>query len=1044
MQLKVNNKLITFEVDTGSYLSTLSANELNSMNSVNICKTSTKAKGYGDSLIEFLGEAELNIMYNKSVTKHKFLIVDSDRVSLLGRDLCNKLNLQFAVPCDINNIQQDVLSKHEYFLSDNFKSCVSEAVTLEINSKSKPIFCKARSVPLRFRELVKTELSRLEENGIITKVFNAKWASPCVNVLKSNNTVRICGDYSTTINKSMDLVQYPLASIEHVLGEIGNAKVFSKIDCQNAYLQIPLDKKSKELTTLNTIHGLYSYNFLPFGLCNSPGIFQSFMCRTLSGINNIIIYQDDVLVMTENTIEHCKSLDQVFSALKQAGVKVNKNKCSFFTNSVQYLGYIFDNDGVHPNPDKIKAIIDAPTPTNLSQVQSFMGLCNFYSRFIKDFSTVFAPLYQLLKKNTKFHWNAAHEKCFQTIKNLFKCNTVLKLFDPKLETAIETDASSVGIGCVLMQKYNNQWFPVQFSSRTLNNAERNYSQIEREALSIIFACEKFKQFLLGSQFTIKNDHKPLEKLFGPNKNVPINCSARLQRWALRLSQFKYKFEFIKGVDNVNSDFLSRLPLSDTVLENEPYELIFVLDSLEKTAITCKDIALHTDKDQNLCLLKQYIKYGFPAHIDNYILKPYKNLVGELSILKNCIMYNNRVLIPESLRSKVLYQLHTGHPGICVMKSIARSIVWYPGIDKDIQDVVKSCKQCAMVSSKPPKKSFIEWPLPEKPWSRLHIDHLFFENHILLIVVDSLSKYIEVEIVKNVSALETIECLRNIFSRHGLPETIVSDNATSFTASEFKEFLFNNSINHITSAPYMPSSNGRAERGVRIIKELLMKSVNGSFRTRLSNALLYYRSKPHCITKIAPCIALNNRKYITVNDKLNPRYISNCNLNINKKINKFEIGDQILALNLRDGPKWYYGTVVDILGQNVYNVHVHDLDVTWKRHLHQLLPTVNTPNYNCDNSLPVDNNKCNINGPHNNVLPRTTNSNIPLSCASVPISDNYVSVDNNVAAMDSSLATDNNVAEMGSSRATANNNSRDVTLRRSTRISKPVKRYIEGK
>ena len=852
MQFKVNNKMVTFEVDTGSYLSTISKDELIGMSNVHVVDTSRKARGYGDSLVNFLGQSDLNVSYNNVTVNHTFMIVDSRRVSLLGRDLCDKFNLKFAVPSDINRIDYDVLSKHKDYLSDNFKSCVRETVTLDINS-SKTVFMKSRSVPSRLRDLIKDELSKLEKSGIISKVYNSKWASPCVNVLKSNNKIRICGDYSTTINKHMDLIQYPLPSIEDVLGEIGNAKVFSKIDCQNAYLQIPLDDQSKDLTTVNTICGLYRYNYLPFGLCNSPGIFQAFMCKILAGIPNLIIYQDDILVMTSNRDEHCIILDKVLTALRKAGVKINNSKCCFFTDSVKYLGYIFDSNGVSPNPDKIKAIIDAPTPSNLKEVQSFIGLCNFYSRFIRNFSTLLSPLYRFMKKNTKFIWNSSHDKCVNTVKNLFKNNKVLKLFNSKLDIAIETDASSVGIGAVLMQKQGNVWFPVQFASRTLNAAEKNYSQIEREALSVVFACEKFKQFLLGSYFTIKNDHKPLQKLLGCFNNVPTNCSARLQRWALRLSQFKYKFEHIKGADNVNSDFLSRLPLKETVEENEPYELIFVVNSLDENIFTCKDIAIHTDRDKNLLLLKNYIKFGFPVQMNNVLLKPFKNLAGELSIMKECIMYNNKVFIPESLRSNILNQLHFGHPGINVMKSIARSLVWYPGIDKDIDTVVRSCNECILNSSKPSQKNFVEWPRPPRAWSRLHIDHLFFEGHILLVVVDGFSKYLEVDIVKNVSSIETIECLRAIFSRHGLPDTIVSDNATSFTSYEIKEFFHNNSINHLTSPPYSPSSNGQAERGVRIIKDLLKKNSRGSFRTRLSNALLFYRSKPHCITKVPPFV-----------------------------------------------------------------------------------------------------------------------------------------------------------------------------------------------
>ena len=209
------------------------------------------------------------------------------------------------------------------------------------------------------------------------------------------------------------------------------------------------------------------------------------------------------------------------------------------------------------------------------------------------------------------------------IKHLFKSDRVLRTFDPKLETACQVDASSVGLGAVLLQKYSDGWYPVQFASRSLNSAERNYSQIEREGLSVIFGCERFRNFLLGSKFTIINDHKPLRKLFAVSSPVPVSCSARLQRWKLRLSQFDYVFEYLKGSENVNADFLSRFPLPETTEINEPYEVIFVVEKLNEMPLTCKDIQIHTDKDKNLFKLKNYILDGSPSKLDDE-LASFKN------------------------------------------------------------------------------------------------------------------------------------------------------------------------------------------------------------------------------------------------------------------------------------------------------------------------------------------------------------------------------------------------------------------------------------
>lgn len=924
-------------MDTGSHLSTISARDVDRLN-VKISPTRKKAKGYGDGIVNFLGKVCLTFKFKNKSFPHTFLVVEKNHISLLGRDLFNKLGAQIVFPdsddISVNHIDNNILHKYKNFLSDDFKSNVKTKVKLRVDPDKQPIFCKSRPTPLRYRTLVKEELDRLASCGIATKVFRSEWACPAVNILKSSGKIRICGDYSLTVNKAMTTVQYPLPSIEDVLGKVSNAKVFSKIDLQNAFLQIPLDDDSKPFTTINTSEGLYSFNYLPFGIASSPGIFQSYLCQVLSDIEHIVIYQDDVLIMTSDTSEHDIILDKVLSALMNAGIKLNVKKCAFYVDSVKYLGYIFDKQGVKPDPEKIRAIIDAPSPVNVSQVQSFIGLCNFYNRFIKNFSEVFAPLYSLLKKNAKFQWSAEQEQCFTLVKNLFKSKKVLRLFDSKLESALETDASSGGIGAVLMQLHSDGWYPVQFASRTLNPAEQNYSQIEREALSVIFGCERFRQFLLGSKFLIKNDHKPLLKLFAHDSGVPLNCSARLQRWKLRLSQFQYVFQFIKGSDNVNSDFLSRVPLNEINKNSEPYELIFLTEYLDKMPVNCSDIKSATDKDKNLCELKQYIKSGFPCIVPS-ALSCFKNLSGELSIVKGCIMYRNRVFVPETLRSPVLKQFHEGHPGISGMKSLCRSLIWFPGIDNDITDLVKKCKQCQVLLPKPSQNRSVEWPQSFRKWSRLHIDHFFYQNNVFLVVIDSLTKYIECEIVKNTSAIETINTLRCIFSRNGLPDTIVSDNATSFTAVEFKDFLLLNGINHLTPAPYTPSSNGQAERAVRVIKDLLKKNVSGSLQSPLSNVLLHYRNVPHSITKIAPSVSLNGRTYVTIRERINPNFVPSIKKDP-KNIPVFQVGESVLALNLREGHKWLRATVLEQLAINLYSVLIVDYDVVWKRHIHQLL------------------------------------------------------------------------------------------------------------
>ena len=950
LECKVNNFKVLFQLDSGSDVTTIKHCDAVAVGAA-ITPTSNRVLGYSGDPISLVGQCTLKVSYKGLDVQQKFLVVKSNSVNLLGRDLCTKLNINILLPDDVSlvhSVSDNVLGQFRDYLSDDFQSQVKQTVHLQVLSDSPPVFCKARTVPVRMRDSVKKELERLQAAGKITKVFASDWASPTVNVCKADGSVRICGDFSVSVNKYLQPVQSPLPTIDEVITQVGTAKIFAVIDLANAFLQLPLDEESKKYTTVNTTDGLFQYNNLPFGLRSSPGIFQAYMSKLLNGINNVIVYQDDLLIFSMNKHQHNDTLHKVLTTLRDAGIKLNTRKCKFVTKQVQYLGHIFNEHGVQPNPEKIRAILDAPSPTNVKQVQAFLGLCTFYSRFVPNFSDVMSPLYHLLKKCVKFHWGPDQQKCFQLIKQLFKSNKILKLYNASHETLLETDSSGYGIAAVLFQRSNSTepWSPVQFASRSLNDAERNYSNIEREALSVVFGCEKFKKFLLGARFTIRNDQQPLRKLFGLKSGVPTTCSARIQRWALKLSQFHYDFEYSRGKDNVHSDCLSRLPLADTIAESEPYELVFTMSSLDNSPVTCEHVKHHTNLDVDLTELKQYIKYGFPAKITNNNLKPFRNLVSQLSLMKGCILFQNRVVIPQTLQQLVLNQMHEGHPGITAMKSQARSLIWYPNMDRDITELVKACPSCQSIRSRPPQNNNIEWPIPPRPWSRVHIDHFFFENKTCFIAVDALSKYIECETVPNTSVNATIDVLRTIFSRNGLCDVIVSDNASCFTAQAFKEFLINNGIQHITPPPYSPSSNGQAERGVRVVKDLLKKQNKAdSFQTRLAKALFHYRCVPHSVTQIVPSVALNNRKYITVKDRVNPKYFFSKNRESESHhIVQFEIGDRVLALNVREGPKWHQATVVQKLGVNVYNVHIHQLNVVWKRHANQLLsitPVVNT-------------------------------------------------------------------------------------------------------
>ena len=317
------------------------------------------------------------------------------------------------------------------------------------------------------------------ETGIVEPVKHSEWAAPIVPILKPNGKMRICVDFKY-LNSQLNVEKYPVPRLDEMLSVISSNKYFSKIDLTNAYLQMSVDEECQNYLVMSTQKGLFKFKRLCYGLASAPGIFQRFMSELLSDFEGAVCYLDDILICSESKAEQHDKIKAVLARLQGSNVNLNWKKCQFDLPEIDFLGYVVSEKGISPSPSKVSAILEAPVPNNLTELQSFIGMVTYYSRFIRNFSEILSPLYELTKKQTKFVWGKRQQVAYNVIKRSICNSEILTCFTGKSKLIVEVDASPIGVGAVLIQSEKGVEKPIMFASKKLSPAENNYSQADRE------------------------------------------------------------------------------------------------------------------------------------------------------------------------------------------------------------------------------------------------------------------------------------------------------------------------------------------------------------------------------------------------------------------------------------------------------------------------------------------------------------------------------------------------------------------------------------
>lgn len=882
-----------------------------------------------------MGKRSLTVNIKDQYFKTEFIIIEENVKPILGLKSLIEFNL-------LKNVDIDSITKKDdkYLIINKYCELFQgvgqfeKPLELHTQSGAEPVVRPPRRVPHSILSRLQSKLRDLELHQIIEKVEHPKsFVSNLVIIEKNDKSLRICLD-PKDLNNVLKREYHLIPTIEEITTKLCNKSVYSVLDLSDGFYNIKLTETSSDLCTFNSPFGCYKFKRLPFGLSIAPEIFQKYNECAFGDIPGVIIYCDDLLITASSETEHDQVLTKVLERAKKFNVRFNKNKFQYKLPEVKYFGHIFSKSGMKIDPERVKAINNIKSPKNKKDLQSFLGMVNYLRKFVPHLAQIASPLQMLLKNNIDWLWTEIHENVFNTIKKYISAAPILQNFDPKLPIVIQSDASKDGLGCCLLQNGK----PVSFASRSLTPSEKNFSQIEKELLSVVWATKKYHYFIYGLKCTVLNDHKPLETLL--KKNIHEIPSPRLQRLKLKLLKYNIEFKYLKGKFMYIADLLSRFYLSGTEVDdsymNEVVHCVGQAHYLQCTNEQKQQLILETSEDMELCKLIEYNNNGWPESVksvpDN--LKYYFKVRSDLTVDKGLVFLNDKLVIPTTLRMSILNKLHEGHIGMSKMKQLARKMYYWPKIDHHIEEYVRKCFICQTYQNNNTKEPLIPHEIPNLPFSKLGIDIMEFKRKSYLVICDYFSKWLEIRPISSKSANSIINVLIDVFCCFGIPGEIVSDHVP-FDSVECKQFASEWGFKFTYTSPRYPQSNGMAERSVQIAKKILYKCSED--RSDYRAALLQHRTTPVSNTNFTPAQLLMNRNLKTklpVTQKyLEPKINENVKKEFDKTLNRnvkyynlrtrakktFSIGQFVWYKKDNNSKTWMQGKILSNHSYRSYDI-----------------------------------------------------------------------------------------------------------------------------
>jgi hypothetical protein len=631
-------------------------------------------------------------------------------------------------------------------------------------------------------------LQELLDKGFIHP-STSPYGAPILFVKKKDGSLRMCIDYRA-LNKLTIKNRYPLPRIDEIFDRVHGAKVFSKLDLRSGYHQIRIQDQDISKTAFRTRYGHYEFMVMPFGLTNAPATFQRLVNDIFRPLldNCVVVYLDDILIYSPDLATHQEHLRQVFEILRREKLYCKKSKCEFLKTSVEYLGHVISDQGIQVDPKKVESIVNWPVPKDVSALRSFLGLANYYRRFIQDYAKYTEPLNKLLRKDSEYLWNEDCQGAMDFLKEKLSSAPILRSADHSLPFQVTTDASDYAVGAVLSQEGR----PVAYESRQMSPAEKNYAVHEKELLAIVHALKTWRHYLEGQEFDVITDHQSLRYLQTQDK-----LNRRQARWVELLQAYHFNILYKPGKTNVVADALSRQPSLAT-------------------------IRLQPDADWMTQMTTGYL---IDPDKDKYKLQP-----------SGLRYYDDKIYVPDhgSLRQEILREHHdsmtAGHFGQARTLELVRRHFFWPTLTKDINQYVASCEECQRnkPSRQRPAGHLQPIPIPSKKWDVVTMDFITQlpstknKHDAIFVVVDKFTKMVKaIPTTTNVTAPEVADLFfHHIFRHFGLPSTIISDRDPRFTGKFWQTLWAKLGTKLSMSTAFHPQTDGQTERANQTLEQVL--------------------------------------------------------------------------------------------------------------------------------------------------------------------------------------------------------------------------------